>query len=604
MDLLTRTYRNIQRLLGPDAWFSYAILAVLIMLEIAGRHQPGTDFHDLMTVMVLSLLGWLIAIRHKQVPLPWVRLLQNWGQRGFAYLWPRIDVGLDFRGSPPLPRALPPTVLRALGILFVWLAVLLPFVTELPQGLRSVGIRITYIGYLAVLSALWAALLLSMFSAFFLTWAILHDAVLGRSGSRSHRRVRIEFVVPALYFVCLLILSRVLPPWLPLVICAVALTINWLTVVVPSNPDVKFVWRQRQGDSPIWSIPWPRYVLSEFSVMALIAVNLVLAACGSVVVADARPAFQEMPITSSLGLMLAWLAPGLLTLLVIQCVLGRLRDPARPCRPVVHVGGAGLEQHRLTLKAFFALRGWQARFAPARPDPLDVCVALTAGAEPDFEASWPLHVDAVVLQQETTFQRLVRRDEIQKRRRLIAGLERLFKTAAAHKARRSTGLWIAPHYWFVLGLTRDLPDDERDMGDGTLFTGIVGPPYHRVLPRPVRHHAYRILRALQIDLIFVEDGVTFKRFTRVLRMLFEIYDVHGGRRRADEVHFHGLPGTRVLIHEFVLNEPFRSDTYPEPEYENLGRARILHVFRDRGEHEEPLEVPGDFSHMPAPAGMF
>jgi hypothetical protein len=603
MDLLTRTFRSLQRLLGPDAWFSYAVLAVLVMLEIAGRQQPGTDFHDLMSIMVLALLGVLVAFRHKQQPLAWVRVLHSWGQRVLAYAWPRIDLGIDFRGTPPLPRALPPTIVRILGVLFLWLGMLVPFAADLPQGLRSVGVSVTYLGYLAVLAALWAILLLSMFFASYLTWAILHDTFLSRSSS-GRKAVRVELLVPTLYFFGLLMLSRLLPPWVPLLICALAMTINWLTVLVPSNPDVKFIWRYRDRPSTVFSIPWPRYVLSEFSVQALGTVNLVLTACGSVLLTDPRLAFQEMPITTGLGLMLAWLAPGLLTLLVIQCVLGRLRDPARPCAPAVHISGPGLETQRSALKAFFALRGWHVRFAPSRPGPLDVCVVLAPGTEPDFEARWPLHVDPAVLQQETTFQRLVRRDEIQLRRRLVSGLERLFKHAAGHKARRSMGLWLAPHYWFVLGLTRDLPDDERDMSDGTLFTGIVGPPYHRVLPRPVRHHVYRILRALQIDLIFVEDGVTFKRFGRVLRMLFEIYDVHGGRRRADEVHFHGLPGTRVLIHEFVLNEPFRSETYPEPEYENLGRARILHIFRDRGEQEEPLETPQDFSHMPAPAGMF
>jgi hypothetical protein len=210
-------------------------------------------------------------------------------------------------------------------------------------------------------------------------------------------------------------------------------------------------------------------------------------------------------------------------------------------------------------------------------------------------------VDAAFLQNDGMVQRLARRDEIQKRRRLVAGLEHLFKSTARHRYRYGSGFWLAPHYWFVPGVTRDMPEEDRELGDGALLTGIVGPPYHRVLPRPVRHHIYRILRAVQIDLIFVEDGISFKRFVRVLRMLFEIFDVHGGRRRADEVHFHGLPGTRVLIHEFVLHEPFRSELYPEPEYENLGRARILHIFRDRGGHEEPLEMPGDFSHMPVPS---
>jgi hypothetical protein len=109
-----------------------------------------------------------------------------------------------------------------------------------------------------------------------------------------------------------------------------------------------------------------------------------------------------------------------------------------------------------------------------------------------------------------------------------------------------------------------------------------------------------MLRAVQIDLIFVEDGVGWRRLRRVLRALFEVYDVHAGRRPAEEVDFRGLPGTRVLIHDFQFDDPFKSETYPEPKYDFLGRARLLQVFRDRGEQEELIEPPFDMSRTPAP----
>ena len=92
-------------------------------------------------------------------------------------------------------------------------------------------------------------------------------------------------------------------------------------------------------------------------------------------------------------------------------------------------------------------------------------------------------------------------------------------------------------------------------------------------------------------------------FRRVLRMAFELHDMFGSKGRAEEAHFAGLPGVRVLIHEVAPDAP-RSDRlrgYPEPEYRTVGRARILHVFRDRGEVEDPVDSPR--SRRGAPLGV-
>jgi hypothetical protein len=348
-------------------------------------------------------------------------------------------------------------------------------------------------------------------------------------------------------------------------------------------------------------------VACEFTVATLLIANLVLSSCGTAALGYGDiAAFQTMPVTTTLGLFLAWLAPGALTGLVVQTVLGRTRDPARPCRRVVHVAGGTVPQHRPALARLFARHGWHARFAPAKPGVSDVCIELVEPAQSqheEFEPRWPLPVSLEALQDGKVLDRLVRRDEIQRRRRLMSGLERLFKWAARYRRGEGGGLWIAPHYWFVPGVKYESQDDERDFNEGTILSGIIGPPYHRVMPRSARNHVYTIMRALQIDLIFVEDGVSFRRFGKVLRAMFEVFDMHGGQRRAEERDFTGMPGTRVVIHEFVLDDPFKSDVYPEPSFENLGRARILHIFRDRGEHEELVEPPFDFSNVPAPSAV-
>ena len=171
----------------------------------------------------------------------------------------------------------------------------------------------------------------------------------------------------------------------------------------------------------------------------------------------------------------------------------------------------------------------------------------------------------------------------------MRGVTRVFKAAARRDFEDGSGFWLCPHLWFVSHLSRD-----NDDVDGWF----VGPPYHKAFTQRARRHAYLVMTGLELDLIFVEDGVGIRRLKRVLQVLFECYDVYGPKRLAHDRHFFGLPGVRVLIHECGLDEPLRSTKYPEPDYEDIGRARILHVFRDRGEDEEPVESPRDADYVP------
>ena len=65
----------------------------------------------------------------------------------------------------------------------------------------------------------------------------------------------------------------------------------------------------------------------------------------------------------------------------------------------------------------------------------------------------------------------------------------------------------------------------------------------------------------------------------------------------------GLPGTRIMIHDFVLGNPLKKEHYPEPDYEDVARARILHVFKDRGLDEDEAEAPFDWDRVPEPLGF-
>jgi hypothetical protein len=624
MELLTRTWRTFLRQLAPDVWFSIGILAVLLTIELVGRQQATTDVHDLCALVLLAALGYLIAQRHRVRPIAWVTALGSlaprmgdWLQRRYA-----MEVGFDLRGKPRLPTGLPRPLVIGLAVVLIIVALSLVCAEYLPLGLRGVLVHGWYLGYLGLLTVLWAALLGGTFAAIGYPFAMIHNRFAGSRSNRGQRGPRSEGTVLIAYFAFFMMAAFYLPAWLPLLVCLFALTINIATTAIPSNPDVQILWRYRQPGAALHAIPWGWWVTWEFTFLSMAAMSLSLLSAGSSILghtptaamaaaaASATPAItrallphEAMPITTSLGLTLAWLGAGALSLHVAERLIARLRDPARPSRPTLHIKGDCSTEERQRITRHFRTAGWTLRWAPAKRGATDVPVVLVSQpVECGIEGpSWPLRVTVDELLTDTVLKRLVRRAEITMRRRLISGLERLFKQAASRKYRRGTGLWLAPHLWFIPGASRDTREDDPEFEQGSMLSGMVGMPYHRIFPRCVRHHTYQMLRALQIDLIFVEDGVGFRRFCRVLRMMFELYDMHGGRKRAEEIHFQGLPGVRVLIHEYALDEPFKSETYPEPEFESLGRARILHVFKDRGEQEEPLETPLDWTNMPAPS---
>ncbi len=182
-------------------------------------------------------------------------------------------------------------------------------------------------------------------------------------------------------------------------------------------------------------------------------------------------------------------------------------------------------------------------------------------------------------------------DEVERRRQALRGLGVLLTFAYGRRFEKGHGYWVAPHLWFITHLSRDTDEDD---------SWSVGPPYHRVMPRAARHHLHCVFRALEIDLIFVEDGVPLRTVERVFQSLFDVYDLYGGTR-VEERHFDAIPGVRVVIHEFTMEEPFKDQGYPDVNYEEIGRARILHVFKDRGGQEDMPEIPIDSDLVRHPA---
>jgi hypothetical protein len=306
-----------------------------------------------------------------------------------------------------------------------------------------------------------------------------------------------------------------------------------------------------------------------------------------------------MPLTGFLGAVLLWLTPGLAIVAVQQWWEFRRNDPARVQPPLVHL-------HNATPAALAAIRRWGYDFAfPTRPKPR-AAVGLTlvhpeASQATEFQPRWPLAVSLQDLQGEIVKERVARRDELQMRRTFFRGLTTIVKQAIAAAPSEGGGYLIVPHFWFINTVLWADPEKGDQPDEDTLRP--LGPSFRKHLNPRARQYFHRVLRATQIDAIFLEDGVGHRKLEKVLRNLLELYDIHGGRRVAQEQHFQGLPEIRVVIHDYSPGNPFQMDDYPEPKFDDVSRSRVLHIFKDRGDSEETQDVPFDFSWEPSPMAI-
>lgn len=599
MQLLVRVVRTFRQLLGTNGWPTLAIAASAFVLEVLGRKSTTSDWHDLVLAAgLLTLIGATIWW-HQRVPLPWLqpvgsalrglgRWLQQWA----------IEIGYDLRMVPPVKRGLPPLVWGIGGVLLVWGAAVLLVGDFLPQVLRTWGTRYFYLGYLALMCLLWGAMLMGLLVSFYFLVGLIHDEL--SATVRAQRSVRGPLFLA--FASCLILAGQMIPLWWALLGCLIAWGMQFLVHAIPGGHDVCFLWRPR-GSVQVRSVSLPTGSLVIFGFFVGISFNLVLTATGSLVWKHPATPPLNMPVTVTLGSALGWVLLAVMWVIVWHEIQARWRSPGRVARRILHVHGPISSAAWRRLRRHFPRRYWRIDHGTASPDPCAVQIRLTTADQStarELDPEWPLCVSLDDLDDPMVRERLVRRSDIQGRRRLIDGLERMFKVAKRRKYRNGHGFWLAPHRMLWNGLRRDEPEPEPF--DGHMVHDNVGPPYHRALPHLSRHLAHRVFRSLSIDLIFVEDSVAFRPLARVLRRIFELHDKQPGRP-AEDLHFTGLHGTKVLLYDFQFDNPFESKTYPEPKFTALGRARILLVFHDRNESEEFVEPPFDFSRSPAPIGL-
>ncbi len=611
-----------RRLIQPSSLLLVAWIVLIAVLEVAGR-SIQSDVGDIGVLLLLAMAVTASALIHARIRANWVDRIR----RGFFRLWVRVqswrmEVGVDFRKSPSLPRGMPNLWSNGILTAALLLVGLMILRDVFPGGIRAYLASGSYTVYLIALAIVWGAMGAMAAFMLLLPVTLIHNELVSRHVGQQPRSMRDEFVAQSLFLVILLVAGVFLPAWFPALGLIVAMFLVLGIQIFRMIPSLVLTWKRtalhrlvsnksdESNDDTVRVMEYRDWISAQLLAVGLIACSLIILTRGSLLFATtAGGAGNGMIVTPLFGLFFSWCVlagfGAVLYLLWRLIWMGRFANPSHPVRPVLFVQGEADRAAQKQVRRELAEQGWNVRFAPEHPKPLDVKISIAPGTEQtvDIEGpSWPMEVPFSRLTAADNLWRYERRDEIQKRRVLVSGFQKLFKRAARRVFKQGQGYWLGPQHWFIVGMSRDVPEDELH-DDDSLFDEIIGTPYFRLFPREARNHFLQMMQALQIDIIFVGDGVGFRRFRKVLNCLFEVYDMHGGKQRAEERHFVGIPKTRVVILDLEPESRKEERAYQEPDYDQIGRARILEIFRDRPDHEEVSDTPMEDTDVPVLSGV-
>ena len=575
----------------PLVWGSWALFVAAA--ELLGRRSPD-ELHDALGVLglcaVIAFNLWLY-LRGQH---PWSQACES----AAARVWLRLKrcfpvVGVDLRETPAIRAGIPPVFFWVLAagwsVVAVRLLVGAHAWTELRTALLSASPTVLFV----VEAVIWSTVLAG---ALFCLGAVALGLFLFLQRTRLPQRAdfqRAFLLGTALYTVVVLGLGLLVQSSLPMQIVAGLLLVTLALTVLPWHPSVLLLWRPRGPEFRLRVVEMRFW--NHLCEWCAVGVFLALALPLSSASLPAGVA-QQTIVSGTLSMILGWAALGFAPVWLWFALLSHmsswLRNPARPCPTRLQIVGVADRRRRRALRRTLRNAGFRLRFAPSRPREGSLVLRLgSAASEAHASAARSsLCFSWEDLAESETLERIRLRDVVQRRRQFRKGLRKAFYAAKGRYAKGS-GFLVAPHLWFAEGLGRDEDDDDH-------LDTCVGPRFHRVMPLTARHHFHQVMRALGIDLVFLEDGIRWKQFQGVLRTMYEIYDIHGGEQEARGRHFIGIPGVRVILHDLAPTEPWLHSGYPEPEFEDVARARVLHVFRDRGDADDSLTPSWDFDFVP------
>jgi hypothetical protein len=582
----------------PEEYLSLGVwILVLILLETAGS-ASSSDAIDGVALMVLVGLTAATSRIHARLGLGWVECLLNFARATFkapnlrrALRSLASPVGVDFRGAPALPRATPAVLWLVPTLACGLLAAGLLLGPSLPGGLHAVA-RVTYVPYLLLLGALWCVLCAGILvgSSWCLTW--IHARL--SSEANLGGRLRVLTVVA----LGVLLLTTFPAAWAVRATAVLVLSVGALVAASPVRFGLLWLHAGTRRAFPLQAA-----LVGATTVLAALVLTPSLIGIGDEVL-GATPGPRDLAITRILARAFAWGCTAMLIALLARVLIFARQSlrfgRALTARPRVHLDGPADPRDRSAVRDL----GWH--LARGKQQPGDLVLRFRPGADPATSPeqrilgpTLPGHVPPGWLAQPGTPARLERRRVQDLRRRVLRGTRRALKSAAARTYERGQGYWVCPHLWFAPCLTRDQREEPLPGATSAAQAGD-GLTWEAAMSWGARAYLYEVLRALEIDLIFLEDGVGHRRLAGVLRAMFEAHDTHGAQR-LEERHVSLVQGVRVLIQDDAgLDAPFKRKGLPEPNYDDIGRARLLLIFKDRGGDERPTLAPRDSSDLPIP----
>lgn len=592
MRLLSHVLPNVRRLVpSAERGLSLGLIVFVAGLEVLGRHSPS-DVYDAVAALAVVSVGMFVLAWHRRYPIPWLL----WLNRAAAAVTEhaermKYDVGLDFRGTPPLPRRAPQAARLAVLGMLAWAALAAAAWTYFPDGWRDLGFATSYTAYVLVLVAVWGLLAGCVLAGVYIPVYVVDQKL--RTARPIPGEAGVDAVALVGYGLAAMLVAWVTPPVYAAGLCGAVFAAAAAWYLAAGREHAALLWRAEAGGA-VFAMPLGRVLAGGVAVIALLVFNLLVTAAGGKLLATPTLA-DPMFLTGFLGSLTAWLVPGLVLVLGYYLLERRRTDPARRTPPAAAVTGDAILRRAVAR----TLRGWGWSTAARKGALKLTAVAADQSQATEFDPGWPLKLNAADLANPEVKHRLHRRDEILLRRKFYKALNALLKRVKAEAPAPGGGFWLAPHWWFIEGVQWEEPEKAKADEPDTLRP--IGPAFSKVFPPRVRQHLYRMLRGTQIDLIYIEDGVRPRAVDRVLRVMFEVYDVHAGRRPVTDVAFSGVPKVKVMVHEYAPGNPFKPDHgYPEPSFDEVSRFRVLHLFKDRGGEESEIEQPFDFSWQPSP----